>query len=181
MDNSKAALAAGIAGGYVLGRTRKAKVAFAIATYVIGRRFPLTPRHLAEEGGRRLREHPRFGELSDQVRGDLLESGRSAVMAAATARIDAISDALRRGAQALEGVSAEQGEQGEQGREQEPEQEEEPERKPKPKAKSGAEPGPKTKPPSKPKPKAKAGTGKKAPDKKRSQGKSSRSRASEAS
>ncbi|MFE0691462.1 hypothetical protein H7827_02860 [Streptomyces sp. JH002] len=168
MDNSKAALAAGIAGGYVLGRTRKAKVAFAIATYVIGRRFPLTPRHLAEEGGRRLREHPRFGALSDQVRGDLLESGRSAVMAAATARIDALSEALRRGAQALEGVSAEQGEQEQ---EQEPEQEEEPERKPKPK----------TKPSSKPKPKAKAGTGKKAPDKKRSPSKSSRSRASEAS
>ncbi|CAL9356015.1 hypothetical protein SUDANB171_00566 [Streptomyces sp. enrichment culture] len=176
MDNSKAALAAGIAGGYVLGRTRKAKVAFAIATYVIGRRFPLSPRHLAEEGGRRLREHPRFGELSDQVRGDLLESGRSAVMAAATARIDALSEALRRGAQALEGVSAEEGEQ-----EQEPE--EEPERKPKPKQKatSGAEPGPKKKPPSKPKPKAEAGTGKKAPGKKRSQSKSSRSRASEAS
>ncbi|AKG46347.1 hypothetical protein ACWD33_19665 [Streptomyces xiamenensis] len=176
MDNSKAALAAGIAGGYVLGRTRKAKVAFAIATYVIGRRFPLTPRHLAEEGGRRLREHPRFGALSDQVRGDLLESGRSAVMAAATARIDALSEALRRGAQALEGVSAEQEQ------EQEPEQEEpEPERKPKPKAKSGAGSGPKAKPSSKPKPKAKAGTGKKAPDKKRSPSKSSRSRASEAS
>ncbi|QQN76459.1 hypothetical protein [Streptomyces sp. XC 2026] len=170
MDNSKAALAAGIAGGYVLGRTRKAKVAFAIATYVIGRRFPLTPRHLAEEGGRRLREHPRFGALSDQVRGDLLESGRSAVMAAATARIDALSEALRRGAQALEGAAAEQGEPEPEPEQEEPEQEE-PERKPKPK----------TKPSSKPKPKAKARTGKKAPDKKRSPSKSSRSRASEAS
>lgn len=105
MDHTKAALAAGIAGGYLLGRNRKAKVALAVATYVIGRRFPLTPRHLAEEGMRRLREHPQFGELSERMRGDLLESGRTALSAAAARRVDAFTETLRQGTRELNGSS----------------------------------------------------------------------------
>ncbi|WP_051131040.1 hypothetical protein [Streptomyces sp. AA0539] len=107
MDHTKAALAAGIAGGYLLGRNRKAKVALAVATYVIGRRFPLTPRHLAEEGMRRLREHPQFGELSERMRGDLLESGRTALSAAAARRVDAFTETLRQGTRELNGSSPE--------------------------------------------------------------------------
>lgn len=106
MDQTKTALAAGIAGGYLLGRSRKAKLAFAVATYVIGRRFPLTPRHLVGEGARRLREHPRYGELSEQVSGNLLAAGRNAVTAATTSRIDALSEALRQGAQTLDGAGS---------------------------------------------------------------------------
>ncbi|WP_130797043.1 hypothetical protein [Streptomyces otsuchiensis] len=106
MDQTKAALAAGIAGGYLLGRSRKAKLAFAVATYVVGRRFPLTPRHLVGEGARRLREHPRYGEISDRVSEDLLAAGRNVVTVATTSRLDALSDALRQSAHALEGVGS---------------------------------------------------------------------------
>lgn len=45
MNNScKTAVATAVAGGYVLGRTRKAKAAFAIATLIAGRRIGLSPR-----------------------------------------------------------------------------------------------------------------------------------------
>ncbi|MCK1815119.1 hypothetical protein MTQ13_12645 [Streptomyces sp. XM4011] len=139
MDHTKAALAAGIAGGYLLGRNRKAKVALAVATYVIGRRFPLTPRHLAEEGMRRLREHPQFGELSERMRGDLLESGRTALSAAAARRVDAFTETLRQGTRELNGSSPEAADARDaaDGPDEEEEQEEEQE-KPRKAAKKSA-------------------------------------------
>lgn len=53
-DQTKVALAAAIAGGYLLGRTKKGKLALSVATYLAGRRFGLEPRQLATEGMRRL-------------------------------------------------------------------------------------------------------------------------------
>ncbi|MFD9513827.1 histone protein, partial [Streptomyces mirabilis] len=38
-DVPKIALAAAVLGGYVLGRTKKGRVAFGAATYLAGRRF----------------------------------------------------------------------------------------------------------------------------------------------
>jgi hypothetical protein len=94
-DMSKSALAAAIAGGYVLGRSRRAKTAFAVATYLAGRRFGLAPRALLGEGLRRLSESDQFGEVVGQVRGELLHAGRSAAMALANRRMDALANSLR--------------------------------------------------------------------------------------
>ncbi|MFE2587006.1 histone protein, partial [Streptomyces sp. NPDC059378] len=62
-DVSKIALAGAVAGGYVLGRTKKGKAAFAMATYLAGRRFGLEPQQLLTEGVKKLRELPQFEEL----------------------------------------------------------------------------------------------------------------------
>ncbi|GAA4983236.1 hypothetical protein GCM10025734_05100 [Kitasatospora paranensis] len=70
MNNAtKAAVAAAVAGGYVLGRAKKGRLAFAVATYIAGRRFGLDPRQLATEGLRKLGEVPQVAELNEQVRG----------------------------------------------------------------------------------------------------------------
>lgn len=53
-DQTKVTLAAAVVGGYVLGRTKKGRLAITIATYLAGRRFGLEPRQLAAEGMRRL-------------------------------------------------------------------------------------------------------------------------------
>lgn len=53
-DKEKVALAAAVVGGYVLGRTKKGRLALSVATYLAGRRFGLEPRQLAAEGMRRL-------------------------------------------------------------------------------------------------------------------------------
>lgn len=57
-DVPKAALAAAVLGGYVLGRTKKGRVAFAMATYLAGRRIGLEPQQMLAEGIKRLRELP---------------------------------------------------------------------------------------------------------------------------
>lgn len=68
-DQAKVALAAAVVGGYVLGRTKKGRVALSVATYLAGRRFGLEPRQLAAEGMRRLGEVPQVAELQEQLRG----------------------------------------------------------------------------------------------------------------
>lgn len=57
-EKEKVALAAAVVGGYVLGRTKKGRMALSIATYLAGRRFGLDPRQLAAEGMRRLGRFP---------------------------------------------------------------------------------------------------------------------------
>lgn len=57
-DQTKLTLAVAVVGGYVLGRTKKGRLALSVATYLAGRRFGLEPRQLAAEGMRRLRRSP---------------------------------------------------------------------------------------------------------------------------
>lgn len=97
-DSTKLALAAAVAGGYVLGRTRKAKLAFGMATYLLGRRIGVSPQQLLAEGVRRLADSPQFSQLGDQIRGELKDAG--------LARLDSLADALHERTQLL-GVAPE--------------------------------------------------------------------------
>ncbi|MGC4982719.1 histone H1-like repetitive region-containing protein [Streptomyces sp. DT193] len=82
---TKIALAAAVAGGYLLGRLKKGRLTFAVATYLAGRRFGLDPQQLATEGLKRLSEVPAVAELQDQLRGELMNAGHEALAAPAPA------------------------------------------------------------------------------------------------
>ncbi|WP_326608228.1 histone protein [Streptomyces sp. NBC_01800] len=120
-DTAKATLAAAVVGGYVLGRTKKGRLALTIATYLAGRRFGLEPRQLAAEGMRRLGEMPQFAELQDQLKGEVLDAGRKAVTAVADRGMSSLADVIS-------DRTARLGEKQDEG-EEEPE-EEEPEEEP---------------------------------------------------
>ncbi|MFF9510947.1 histone protein [Streptomyces sp. NPDC014724] len=93
-DTAKVTLAAAVVGGYVLGRTKKGRLALTIATYLAGRRFGLEPRQLAAEGMRRLGEIPQVADLQEQLKGEVLDAGRKAVSAAADRGMSSLADAL---------------------------------------------------------------------------------------
>ncbi|MFB7992385.1 histone protein [Streptomyces sp. NPDC056002] len=93
-DVPKIALAAAVLGGYVLGRTKKGRVAFAMATYMAGRRFGLEPQQLLTEGVKRLRELPQFADLNEQLRGEVLEAGRKAMSTVADRKLADLADVL---------------------------------------------------------------------------------------
>jgi hypothetical protein len=103
MSDSKAALAAAMAGGYLLGRTKKAKLAFAVGSYLTGRRLGISPGQVLSQGLGRLQLTPQFQELSEQVRGELLTAGRTAFTAAANRRLTGLADTLRDRTDALNG------------------------------------------------------------------------------
>ncbi|MGW7280776.1 hypothetical protein ACWGIV_21240 [Streptomyces sp. NPDC054844] len=104
MNDSKATMAAAVAGGYLLGRTKKAKLAFAVGSYLMGRRIGLSPGQVLSEGLAGLQRTPQLQELTDQVRGELLTAGRTAVTAAANRRLTGLADSLRDRTDALTGA-----------------------------------------------------------------------------
>ncbi len=89
----KAALAAGVAGGYVLGRTKKGRVALTVATVVMGRR--LGPRRGGGEDGPEEADRDRRTSLGGRAGGQVVEAGRSALATVVDRRFDAFVDLLR--------------------------------------------------------------------------------------
>ncbi|MFE6591017.1 hypothetical protein [Streptomyces sp. BB1-1-1] len=104
MSDSKATMAAAVAGGYLLGRTKKAKLAFVVGSYLMGRRIGLSPGQVLSQGLAGLQRTPQLQELTDQVRGELLTAGRTAVTAAANRRLTGLADTLRDRTDALTGA-----------------------------------------------------------------------------
>ncbi|MFH9730059.1 hypothetical protein [Streptomyces sp. NPDC017260] len=104
MSDNKAAMAAAVAGGYLLGRTRKARLAFAVGSYLVGRRVGLPPGRVLSQGLAGLQQTTQLQELTDQVRGELLTAGRAAVTAAANRGLTGLADTLRDRTDALTGT-----------------------------------------------------------------------------
>lgn len=109
IDNPKAALATGIASGYLLGRSKKAKLAFAVASFVVSRKIGMTPARLALHGAKRLKDSPQVAALTEQLREDLLQAGKSAATAAASQRLGSLADAVQARTRALGGGQEEPG------------------------------------------------------------------------
>ncbi|MFI1158507.1 hypothetical protein [Streptomyces sioyaensis] len=88
MSNAKIGVA--LVGGYVLGRTKKAKLAIGLGMYLAGKRLPLDPKQL----GKLVANSPVLGPLNDQVRNELVDATKSAVSTALTQRMSALTDSL---------------------------------------------------------------------------------------
>ncbi|MEW9521315.1 hypothetical protein [Streptomyces tubercidicus] len=98
--DTKVTLAAALAAGYVLGRTKKGKLAIGVASMVAGQ--ALSPQELIGQALRKLAATPQAAQLMDQVRGELLESGRTALSATADRSLGALADALQKRTSALQ-------------------------------------------------------------------------------
>ncbi|WP_371575180.1 DNA primase [Streptomyces sp. NBC_01314] len=83
-----------VGAGYVLGRTKKMKLAFAVGTMVAGKRMQLSPRVLADLVSQQLRNNPQFKEIGDQLRGDLRGVGKAATGALVERQIEGLADRL---------------------------------------------------------------------------------------
>lgn len=86
-----ARVALGVAGGYFLGRTKKMKLAMALAGMVAGKRAG-GPGELLAQGTKLLGKSPDLTRLSDEVRGRLIEAGKAAAVAVATRQVEALTD-----------------------------------------------------------------------------------------
>ncbi|WP_329335678.1 DNA primase [Streptomyces sp. NBC_01352] len=91
---NRVGLGLAVGAGYVLGRTKKMKLAFAVGTLVAGKRMHLSPRALADLASQQLRNNPQFKEIGDQLREDLRGVGKAASGAMVERQIDAVADRL---------------------------------------------------------------------------------------
>ncbi|WP_217239083.1 DNA primase [Streptomyces sp. AC555_RSS877] len=91
---NRVGLGLAVGAGYVLGRTKKAKMAFAVGTLVAGKRMHLNPKALADLASQQLKNNPQFKEIGDQLREDLRGVGKAASGAMVERQIDSIADRL---------------------------------------------------------------------------------------
>ncbi|QNP74384.1 DNA primase [Streptomyces roseirectus] len=91
---NRTAMGLAIGAGYLLGRTRKLKLALAVGSVVAGKRLNLTPKALAETLSHQLRDNPQFKEIGDQLREDLRGVGRAATGAVVERQLDSLAGRL---------------------------------------------------------------------------------------
>ncbi|MGW7332340.1 hypothetical protein ACWGIU_27830 [Streptomyces sp. NPDC054840] len=95
--------AAALVGGYLLGRTKKARMAIGVGMFLAGRRLDLDPRRL----GKLLAASPVTGALSEQIRRELFEATKSAAAQALTRRAAGLADSLQQRTRTLSGDAPE--------------------------------------------------------------------------
>jgi hypothetical protein len=86
-----ARVALGVAGGYFLGRTKKMKLALALAGMAAGKRAG-GPGQLLAQGTKLLGQSPEITRLTDELRGRLLDAGKGAAVAIATKQVEALTE-----------------------------------------------------------------------------------------
>ncbi|MFF8789823.1 hypothetical protein [Streptomyces sp. NPDC015125] len=96
MSNAKIGVA--LIGGYLLGRTKKAKMAIGLGMFLAGKKLNLDPRQL----GALVANSPVLGPLHDQVRKELVDATKSAAGAALNQRMNGLADSLHERTLALD-------------------------------------------------------------------------------
>jgi len=122
MTNGKIAVA--IAGGYLLGRTKKAKLALGLGMLLAGKKITLDPQQLA----RAVAESPLLSGLNAQARKELTGAAKTAATSALTSRMNGFADSLHDRTLGLRGEAPDDG--GDEEREDDEPVDEESERKP---------------------------------------------------
>ncbi|WP_405560837.1 hypothetical protein [Streptomyces sp. NBC_01180] len=83
-------IGAAVVGGYLLGRTKKAKLAIGLGMFLAGKKMSLNPAQL----GKMVADSPVLGSLNSQVRKELVEATKSAATSALTKRASGLADSL---------------------------------------------------------------------------------------
>ncbi|MEQ6021635.1 DNA primase [Streptomyces salinarius] len=135
---NRTGLGLAIGAGYLLGRTKKLKLAVAVGTMVAGKKMNLTPKGIAELVSGQLQNNPQFKEIGDQLRTDLRGVGKAASGAMVERQLDALADRLHGrtaevrdqlsgAASQAAGVGSDDSRDSEDSEDSEPEEREEPE------------------------------------------------------
>jgi cobalamin biosynthesis protein CobT len=102
--NNQARIAAAVASGYLLGRTRKMKLAITVGGLLMGHRIPTSPKGLLEEGQKLAEQNPELAKIQDQIRDKLFEAAKGAALATLVSQLNSVSDTLRDRTEGLRGA-----------------------------------------------------------------------------
>lgn len=104
-DSCKTTVLAGVAGGYLLGRTKKAKLALSFAALVAGSR--LAPKDLLSKGAEKITDTPQLAGVPDQVKDQVIAAARTAVTSLVERQVEALTGSLRERTERLGAPAAE--------------------------------------------------------------------------
>jgi len=106
--NQSAKIAIAAAGGYVLGRRKKFKLAIALGLYVAGRQLKLDPQRITGLLIERLGDSPQLLALREQAQGQLATVGKAAASAIVDRQAGRVADALQARTERLTGDGSEE-------------------------------------------------------------------------
>ncbi|MFF5479991.1 ABC transporter substrate-binding protein [Streptomyces sp. NPDC012935] len=115
MNNAKIGTA--LLGGYLLGRSKKAKLALSLGALLAGSR--MNPGQV----GKALQESPFVHTLTDQVRSELTGAGKAAATTLLSAKADNLADAIHERTSGLRERAEAQGEEQDEEPDEEPDEE----------------------------------------------------------
>ena len=96
-----------MAAGYVLGRTKKLKLAISVGSMLVGQRIATNPRARLKQGQQLVDSNPELAKIEEQLRGKFMEAARAAALATVSSRMDQLSDSLHQRSSGLRGVAGE--------------------------------------------------------------------------
>lgn len=73
---NRTGLGLAVGAGYLLGRTKKLKLAIAVGSVVAGKKLKLSPKAIGDLLSQQLKDNPQFKELGDSLRQDLRGAAR---------------------------------------------------------------------------------------------------------
>jgi hypothetical protein len=104
--NTSTKIGVAVVGGYVLGRRKKAKMALLLGSVLLGKRLNL--RSLGKEAMGRVADSAEFGQIREEVRGELVSTGRAAAGAVVSAPLNKLADGLHRRTMKLTGEGSDE-------------------------------------------------------------------------
>ena len=93
--DAKQKVAAAVAAGYLLGRTKKLKLAITVGSVLAGQRLSTNPQKLLKGASSLVQNNPALSALSTELRGRAFDAAKGAAVSVATSRIDKLTDSLR--------------------------------------------------------------------------------------
>lgn len=90
-------IALGVASGYLLGRTKKLKLAITVGGMLAGKKIATNPQALLAQGSQLIDKNPELKKLQEQISGKLLDTAKTAALTSATNRLEGFSSSLRDG------------------------------------------------------------------------------------
>ncbi|HLT60242.1 MAG TPA: hypothetical protein VK020_03575, partial [Microlunatus sp.] len=89
-----AQVALAVSVGYLLGRTRKMKLALAFGMVLVGQRLPKNSLELVQQALKTVASSDQFSQLSQQVTGNLADAGRAAAGKSVERLLERVTDRL---------------------------------------------------------------------------------------
>ncbi|MGP3934747.1 hypothetical protein [Nonomuraea sp. KM88] len=100
--SDKARVALALAAGYYLGRRHKLRTAAMLAAASVAGKYRKGDGGLLAQGGKILGSSPEIDELTNRLRGQFMDVGKAAVMAAATRQINSLTEKLQERTESLQ-------------------------------------------------------------------------------